>query len=1075
MSTRQPSFLSAALVLAATLIMVPAAAADTWYVDDDNCPGPGNGSACNPFCRLRDAVNAAASGDVILIHDGVYRKAGINLGSKELRIQSLNGPDHVLLNGADGGSPVMIITGGQTTNTMILGLTFASAVANSGVRMLNIAGASPTIENCIFENNHATGYYDRGAVASIIRSSAVFNDCIFRNNSTSSPVSHAGAIWIADMDGVTPTRPEFNCCTFENNRTGRNGGAVYIDNAGATDVTFDGCLFRSNGHGIYAGNGLSVSVNNGGSAFVDCTFKDHSTGWLTSGAAAVVSGTDTTTFDRCVFENNHGSNGKANSLQVTRPAGYGGTTGSAPDVEVRECRFENNTGTHALEVSGTETKITIIDSQFINNTSEIDAAALWLRPSGHVYHGSSVWNCLFQGNTSAYNGGAVSAYWTDFTNSLFVDNHSTYATSYAGALAGERNKIRHCTFYQNSAANAPQTMGHNLTVNYIWNSVVWGANTAQLRNLYVYTSTVAGPVVPGVVEEDVLHLDPMFVDPDGPDDDLSTWQDNDFSLAPGSPCIDSGNSGYIRLDSHDLDGDGDTAEQVPIDFAGNPRRIDDPNTVDCAPFGSGACGPAPMPDMGAFEGPPAAPLIINPVSGNGCVPWVSIDSDGDGVPDVDDLCEGFDDCLDANSDGVPDGCENQPPVAGAGADQSVDEGTLVTLDGSGSTDPDSDPLTYEWTQVAGPTVTLSDPTSATPTFNAPSVPAGGATLTFQLVVSDGQVASDPASVNVVVKNVNHAPVALAGNDQTVAEGVEVTLSASDSYDPDSDSLSFSWVQTAGPTVTLTGADTIEPSFTAPLVGAGGETLIFEVTVSDGLTSTTDTVSVIVDNINHDPVADAGDDQTRNEDTLVTLDAMGSDDPDNDLLTYAWVQTAGPTVTLSDPSSPTQTFMAPAVVGMAGETLTFELTVHDGYGGCATDEVVITVLDTNAPPDCTLAQPSDGSLWPPNHKLRPITITGVSDPENQNVTITILSVTQDEPLNGLGDGDTAPDAVIQGDTVLLRAERAGGGNGRVYRVHFRADDGVGGVCTGSVTVSVPHDKRPGSQAVDDGQSYSSLAP
>ena len=89
--------------------------------------------------------------------------------------------------------------------------------------------------------------------------------------------------------------------------------------------------------------------------------------------------------------------------------------------------------------------------------------------------------------------------------------------------------------------------------------------------------------------------------------------------------------------------------------------------------------------------------------------------------------------------------------------------------------------------------------------------------------------------------------------------------------------------------------------------------------------------------------------------------------------------------------------------------------------------------------------------------------------------TVTGVTQDEPLNGLGDGDTAPDAVIQGSAVLLRAERAGGGNGRVYRIHFSADDGAGGTCTGSVTVCVPHDQGRGAECVDDGQIYNSLGP
>lgn len=112
---------------------------------------------------------------------------------------------------------------------------------------------------------------------------------------------------------------------------------------------------------------------------------------------------------------------------------------------------------------------------------------------------------------------------------------------------------------------------------------------------------------------------------------------------------------------------------------------------------------------------------------------------------------------------------------------------------------------------------------------------------------------------------------------------------------------------------------------------------------------------------------------------------------------------------------------------------------------------------------------------------PVTILGVADPEDEDIAITITAVTQDEPVDGLGDGDTAPDAVLQGDTVLIRAERAGGangngsgnGSGRVYVIHFQADDGVGGVCSGTVRVCVPHSKK--AACADDGQGFDSLAP
>jgi len=415
--------------------------------------------------------------------------------------------------------------------------------------------------------------------------------------------------------------------------------------------------------------------------------------------------------------------------------------------------------------------------------------------------------------------------------------------------------------------------------------------------------------------------------------------------------------------------------------------------------------------------------------------------------------------------------ENMTPVADAGPDQTVNEGILATLDGSGSSDPEKSALTFEWTQIGGPSVSLNLADPVYPTFLAPSVPVGGATLTFQLRVNDGQLTSEPDAVDVTVKNVNHPPVADAGADQTPAEGAPVTLDGSGSYDPDGESLTFSWAQTSGPTVSLSGGDAAKPTFAAPWVGPDGATLTFELIVSDGIDGGTDTMNVFVENVNHPPTANAGPDQTVNEGSPVTLDAAASTDPDLDPLTYTWTQNSGTPVTLSDPASAKPTFTAP-FVSPGGERLVFGLVVSDGLANSGPDEVTITVQNINDPPACALAQASPGLLWPPDHKMVPVKIVGVTDPNKDSVNITVLDVTQDEPVTGLGDGDTSPDAIIQaGGTVLLRAERAGNGNGRVYRITFQADDGQGGKCTGTVTVCVPHDRK-APACVDDGQLYQS---
>jgi hypothetical protein len=408
---------------------------------------------------------------------------------------------------------------------------------------------------------------------------------------------------------------------------------------------------------------------------------------------------------------------------------------------------------------------------------------------------------------------------------------------------------------------------------------------------------------------------------------------------------------------------------------------------------------------------------------------------------------------------------NDKPVAVAGPDQTVNERALVTLDGSASHDSEAAALTFEWTQVGGPTVTLdlSDPVH--PTFVAPSVGAGGTTLTFQLVVSDGALVGDPDSVDIIVRDVNRAPVADAGPDQAVAEGSLVTLSGMASFDPDADTLSVLWQQTGGPAVTLTAADTATPTFTAPQVGGAGATLVFTLTVSDGLAAGTDSTTVSVQNVNHPPVADAGRDQTTTEGRPVALDGRGSIDSDGDPLTYRWVQTAGAAVALSGAAGATPTFIAPPV-GPGGETLRFHLTVDDGLGGIASDDVMVLVQNVNDPPACRTASAQPNVLWPPDHKLVPVAITGVSDPNGDPLTLTITAVTQDEPIDGLGDGDTRPDAVLHGAMALLRAERSAKGNGRVYQVRFRADDRQGGTCDGSVSVIVPRDSR--TPVIDDGQ-------
>jgi hypothetical protein len=185
---------------------------------------------------------------------------------------------------------------------------------------------------------------------------------------------------------------------------------------------------------------------------------------------------------------------------------------------------------------------------------------------------------------------------------------------------------------------------------------------------------------------------------------------------------------------------------------------------------------------------------------------------------------------------------------------------------------------------------------------------------------------------------NTPPVANAGADQNVFEAATVVLNGSSSSDPDGDPLTYSWTQTAGTTVTLTGANTVSASFTAPTVGAV-RTYTFQLTVNDGQGgSHSDSITVTVTPSNYPPVANAGPDQGALYSANVLLDGSGSSDPDGDPLTYLWMQLSGTPVTLVNPSTSMATFTAPAT----DATLQFRLTVTDTSGASRNDSIKIHV-------------------------------------------------------------------------------------------------------------------------------------
>jgi hypothetical protein len=332
----------------------------------------------------------------------------------------------------------------------------------------------------------------------------------------------------------------------------------------------------------------------------------------------------------------------------------------------------------------------------------------------------------------------------------------------------------------------------------------------------------------------------------------------------------------------------------------------------------------------------------------------SEDPDDDGLANLGEFNMGTDPTdPDTDDDGYLDGEDPYPldplnggtnsrPVADAGEDQVLDP-TVVTLDGSGSHDPDADLLSYSWTQRDGPDATLSDNHIPSPAFLATT--AGD--YVFELVVSDGWLLSLPDEVIITIQNV--PPAADAGPDHEVYAGTAVVLDGSGSADPNEDQLSYSWTQVAGTQVALQGANSESASFVPEEPGV----YVFELVTSDGQSfSPADEVQVIVNApMNHVPMADAGEDQTAKEGDTVTLDGSGCSDPDGDPLTYAWSQLEGPeTVVLEGASTVEARFEAPGT-GL----YRFELIVNDGKVDSPPDDVTVTVeAVTNQAPVAVVA-------------------------------------------------------------------------------------------------------------------------
>jgi fibro-slime domain-containing protein len=277
---------------------------------------------------------------------------------------------------------------------------------------------------------------------------------------------------------------------------------------------------------------------------------------------------------------------------------------------------------------------------------------------------------------------------------------------------------------------------------------------------------------------------------------------------------------------------------------------------------------------------------------------------------------------------------NRAPIANAGADQQTLVGTPINLDGTGSSDPDGDPLLYQWTLVSPSGVNaLSDTTSATPTLT----PATEGNYVLQLIVNDGQLSSAPDTVTVGVAYPNRAPIAEAGNNQQVSINTNVVLNGSGSSDPDGDPLTYDWTVISPSGSNLVNSNSATPSITVTEYG----TYQIQLVVNDGeLSSAPDSVSIEV--INARPIANAGSDIERDAVQTTLLDGSASYDPEGSALSYDWQVISVPDGSVANLDNATQE--SPSLIPDLVGTYVVQLVVNDGLLDSVPDQVSITFTD-----------------------------------------------------------------------------------------------------------------------------------
>ena len=477
---------------------------------------------------IQAAIDEAEHGDEVVVAPATYTGDGnrdLDFGGKAITVRSEEGPDATVLD-CEWAGRGFYFHSGEGSASVVDGFTITNAHAssNSGAIFCD-SGSNPTITGCAIELSMS----DRGITCDHA-SSPTITGCIITGSIT------GGGDAVVCWGGSAPTISD---CVITETDTG-----ISVSSHEASPTITHCTITRSKGVGIYlaGGSGSAPTIS-------DCVITENRGGGISLGSSPTIS-------DCTIADNSTQGDG-------------GGIHCWEGSPTIIDCEITGNTayaeggGIYCLS-----SNLTIIRCTIGANWADDHGGGISCHQSN-----ATITNCAISGNVATDNGAGIYCWESSpsITNCTITDN---LAAAFGGGIASRYSNptMLNCTISGNLAFYGGGILcmggGGGPTVT---NCILRGDSAPEI---YVHSGSLAltyNNVQGGWPGDGNIDADPIFVDPDGPDDNPDTWEDNDYRLSPGSPCMDAGSNEELPADVADLDEDGNENERVPLDLDGNYR------------------------------------------------------------------------------------------------------------------------------------------------------------------------------------------------------------------------------------------------------------------------------------------------------------------------------------------------------------------------------------------------------------------------------------------------------------------------------------------------------------------------